>query len=350
MTESTTTSPALGSDRAAEQVSAVVAHRDADGLVTVHYEHKSAPTPGPGDLIVRPEFVGVCGTDLELLGGHLDGDFPISYPLTLGHEWSGTVLTVGPEVTGFSAGDLVIGHGVLGGNHWFGVTDDGAMAERFRVSARQCFRVPDGVSAQRAAMVEPLACVLAGLQSVGGADGSQLAVVFGCGTLGLAMVGLLHSTGAAVVAIDPSSQRREIAERVGADLTLAPATGSDLSEQMATVFGVAGADLVIEASGAPAAQAAALEVTGIGARVLYMGLSHGTAAQAALRLVQARQLRLSASTGAPPEVWQPALRLMGRTGLDLTPAVSTVYPFADCDQALAAAATPSSSGKIMLRP
>ena len=88
MTESTTTSPALGSDRAAEQVSAVVAHRDADGLVTVHYEHKSAPTPGPGDLIVRPEFVGVCGTDLELLGGHLDGDFPISYPLTLGHEWS----------------------------------------------------------------------------------------------------------------------------------------------------------------------------------------------------------------------------------------------------------------------
>ena len=278
MTESTTTSPALGSDRAAEQVSAVVAHRDADGLVTVHYEHKSAPTPGPGDLIVRPEFVGVCGTDLELLGGHLDGDFPISYPLTLGHEWSGTVLTVGPEVTGFSAGDLVIGHGVLGGNHWFGVTDDGAMAERFRVSARQCFRVPDGVSAQRAAMVEPLACVLAGLQSVGGADGSQLAVVFGCGTLGLAMVGLLHSTGAAVVAIDPSSQRRELAERVGADLTLAPATGSDLSAQMATVFGVAGVDLVVEASGAPAAQAAALEVTGIGARVLYMGLSHGTAA------------------------------------------------------------------------
>ena len=106
MTESTTTSPTLGSDRAAGQVSAVVAHRDADGLVTVHYEHKSAPTPGPGDLIVRPEFVGVCGTDLELLGGHLDGDFPISYPLTLGHEWSGTVLTVGPEVTGFSAGDI----------------------------------------------------------------------------------------------------------------------------------------------------------------------------------------------------------------------------------------------------
>ncbi len=337
----TTTSPAT-----AAEVPAVVLRPESG----VRLEWRPAPQPGLRDLLVRPEYVGVCGTDLELLAGHLDRDFPISYPLTLGHEWSGTVLAVGRDVTGFEAGDLVIGHGALGGNHWFGVTDDGALAERFRVDAQQCFPVPDGVSAQRAALIEPLACVLAGLHRAGGTDGSQLAVVFGCGTLGLAMVGLLHSTGATVVAVDPSSRRRSIAERIGADLAMAPAAGEQLHEQITAQVGVAGADLVVEASGAPAAQAAALAVTAVGARVLYMGLADDVAAKAPLRLIQTRSLRLSSSTGAPPEVWRPALRLVSRTGLDLTPAVSAVYSFADCAQALAAAGTPSSSGKIMLRP
>jgi L-iditol 2-dehydrogenase len=335
---------------ASTHVQAVVVSRDPGGEVKVGYERRPAPSPGPGDLLVRPEYVGVCGTDLELLGGHLDGDYPMTYPFVLGHEWSGTVVDTGAEVTGFTAGDLVIGHGDLGGNHWFGVTTDGALAEAFRVPAQQCFLVPPGVSAQRAATIEPLACVLAGLHSVGGADASHVAVVFGCGTLGLAMIGLLSSTGATVVAVDPSSRRRAIAEQVGADLTVDPEVAGGLRAQIDARCGVDGADLVVEASGAAAAQAAALEVTGLGARVLYMGLAHGTAREVSLRLIHSRQLRVSSSSGAPPSVWPLALRLAARTGLDLTPAVSDVYPFAEYGSALEAAAVPASSGKIMLRP
>lgn len=275
---------------------------------------------------------------------------PVTYPFVLGHEWSGTVMSIGAAVTGFAPGDLVIGHGDLGGNHWFGVTTDGALAETFRVPAQQCFPVPEGVSAQRAAMVEPLACVLAGLHSVGGADASHVAVVFGCGTLGLAMVGLLRSTGATVVAVDPSSARRAIAELVGADVALAPTTAAELRERVDACCGSSGADLVVEASGATAAQAAALEVAGVGGRVLYMGLAHGTAQEVPLRLIHAQQLRVSSSSGAPPSVWRPALRLTARTGLDLTPAVSDVYSFAEHEKAFAAAAAPSRFGKIMLRP
>jgi L-iditol 2-dehydrogenase len=332
------------------EVSAVVVRREPGGGIGLGYERRPAPCAGPGDLLVRPEFVGVCGTDLELLGGHLDGDYPVAYPFVLGHEWSGTVVGVGVEVAGFARGDLVIGHGDLGGNHWFGVTTNGAMADEFRVPAHQCFPVPEGVSAQRAAMTEPLACVLSGLHSIGGADASHVAVVFGCGTLGLAMVGLLRSTGATVLAVDPSSQRRAIAEQVGADLALDPDVVGGLREHIDARCGTRGADLVVEASGSAAAQAAALEVTGIGARVLYMGLAHGTAREVSLRLIHSRQLRLSSSSGAPPSVWRPALRLTARTGLDLTPAVSDVYSFGDWEKAFAAAAAPSSSGKVMLRP
>ncbi|GAB3682783.1 zinc-dependent alcohol dehydrogenase [Angustibacter aerolatus] len=331
-------------------VQAVVVDRPGGGPVSLVCEPRPAPSAGPGQLVVEPRFVGVCGSDLELVAGHSDDDFPIEYPHVLGHEWSGVVAEVGAGVAGFEVGQLVVGHGSLGDNRWFGVTTDGAMADRFPVPADMCFAVPDGVSPQRAAMVEPLACVLQGLQSAGGADASHTAVVFGCGTLGLAMVALLRSTGATVVAVDPSEQRRAIAEQLGASLTLPAADGTTLLAQVRDALGVDGADLVVEASGAAAAQAASLEVTAWGARVLLMGLASGNAANAALRLVQARLLRVTTSVGGPPSVWRPALRLMHRTGMDLTPAVSDVFGFDECVEALEAAGHPATTGKVMLTP
>ena len=331
-------------------VSAVMLRRPSPNLpVRLTYEQRPAPVPGPRDLVVKPCFVGVCGSDLELLAGHMDADFPVEYPLILGHEWSGTVVEAGADVTGFEPRQLVVGHGSLGDNRWFGITSNGAMADLFLVPAAMCFPVPDGVSAQRAAMAEPLACVLQGLHVAGGADASHTAVVFGCGSLGLAMVGLLRSTGASVVAVDPSAQRREIATTLGATLALEAGNGAALLSRIQDELGVAGADLVVEASGAAAAQAASLEVTARGARVLLMGLAHGSAT-AELRLVQARLLTVSTSVGAPAEIWEPALRLMHRTGLDLTPAVSDVFGFDRCTEALQAARSPDTTGKVMLRP
>jgi L-iditol 2-dehydrogenase len=340
----------MTTDQTSTSVSAVIVSKGASGTVTVACEERATPTPGPTDLVIEPSFIGVCGSDLELVAGHSDDDFPISYPLILGHEWSGLVVDVGSEIgADFELGQLVVGHGSLGSNHWFGITEDGAMADRFRVPASMCFAVPPGVSAQRAAMVEPLACVLQGLQVAGGADASHTAVVFGCGTLGLAMIGLLVSTGATVVAIDPSEQRRTIAGRLGATLSLPAAEGAELLEEIRLQLGVEGADLVVEASGNPAAQAASLEVTAVGARVLLMGLAHGNT-MAALRLVQARLLTIVTSVGAPASIWEPTLRLLARTGLDLTPAVSDVFGFDRCNDALSAAGNPSTTGKVMLTP
>ncbi len=314
------------------------------------YESMAAPVLGPHDLLVAPHYVGVCGSDLELLSGHLDDDFSVSYPLVIGHEWSGVVVDKGSGVgDAFERGQLVVGHGSLGSNHWFGFTQDGAMADQFVVRSAMCFVVPVGVSPQRAAMVEPLACVLQGLHVVGGADASHTAVVFGCGTLGLAMVGLLATTGATVIAIDPSEKRRSTAGRLGATMTLPAAPGGELLEEIHARLGVHGADLVVEASGSPPAQAASLEVTAMGARVILMGISHGDTT-AALRLVQARLLSVVSSVGAPPDIWEPTLRLLARTDIDLTPAVSDVFGFDRCVEALAAAASPATSGKVMLTP
>jgi threonine dehydrogenase-like Zn-dependent dehydrogenase len=331
-----------------QTVSAVVVDKTAAGKIAVAARSVPAREPGPDELLVRPEFVGLCGSDLELLDGNFELDFPVTYPVILGHEWSGTVLAVGPGVEDYAVGDLIVGHGALGNNHWFGLTSNGAMAEAFTVPRTLCFHVPDNVGAQQAALAEPLACVIEGLHRIGGADPSHISVVFGCGTLGLAMISLLHQLGCPVVAIDPSEQRRTIARNLGADLTLDPTT----TDPRTTIVGLLGgaADLVVEASGSPLAQASALDLTAERARVLYMGLTHGTAHNVALRQIQARDLQIQASTGAPPTAFASALRLMARTGLDLTPAVSTVYPFTACADAITAARNPAGSGKVMLAP
>jgi L-iditol 2-dehydrogenase len=343
-----TTVPTRGSDR--RTVGAVIVDRQGGAGVTVTYRDVPAPTPVRDEMLVEPLYVGICGSDLELVAGHLDEDYPVEYPLTLGHEWSGRIVALGEGVTEFAVGDLVIGHGALGANRWFGVTTHGAMADLFTVPKEVCFKVPANISPQQAALAEPLACVLAGLQRAGGADASHTTVVFGCGTLGLAMIALLRTTGAKVVAVDPSRSRRELAGNLGADLTLDAASGDVLLGAIQARFAVPGADLVVEASGSAQAQSAALEVTGTGARVIYMGLTKAVAASAPLRLIQARLLRVMTSSGAPAEVWEPTLRLMERTGLDLTPAVSDVFAFEQCALALRAARSPSTSGKVMLHP
>ena len=307
------------------------------------------PVCGAKDLLVAPSFVGMCGSDLELLAGHFDAKYPVTYPVILGHEWSGHVLECGREVSGFSVGDLVVGFGDLGDNHWFGLTDPGAMAERFSVPAALCFKVPEGISPQMAAMVEPLACAFQGLRAAGGVDPASLVVVLGCGTLGLSMIGVARACGATVVAVDPSSHRRTLAELLGATSTLDATAGEHLHECIRDM-GLEGADLVVEASGSPMAQSAALGPTQWGSRVMYMGLGHASANEVPIWKIQALQLRVFSSSGAPKSIWNPTLRLLSQTGLDLTPAVSSVLEFGQFNEAVEAAKNPSNAGKVMLRP
>ncbi|MFG1955492.1 zinc-binding dehydrogenase [Micromonospora sp. NPDC048830] len=325
--------------------------RKMAGETTFGIEDWPEPQPGAEELLIEPEFVGICGSDLELLAGHFDVKMPVDYPVVLGHEWAGRVVGVGGDVVEFAPGDLVIGHGVLGSMQWFGLTSArGAAADRFTVSSSVCFRVPTGVSAQRAAMIEPTACALEGLRRAGGIDAGHTAVVFGCGTLGLAMIGVLNASGALVVAIDPSEHRRNLAVKVGAAAALAPHDADKLRADIHDAVDFNGVDFIVEASGNARAQAATFGLTNRASRILFMGLSHDAAQDVPLRFIHERDLRIFSSNGAPPEIWEPALRFVQRTGLDLTPGVSHVFDFPDVRAAIDTARSPGVAGKVMLRP
>src|SRR5699024_3614865 len=150
-------------------------------------------------LVVRPSYVGLCGTDIEQIHGRLPESFIVNYPHTLGHEWSGIVVAKGSDVAEFSVGDRVLGHGHLGGNDWFGVTHDGAMSEQFIVPASMCFSVPENVTLKTAAMIEPFACVLQALTKIGGTNSSDTVHIYGLGAIGLSAVVQTVKTGATVV-------------------------------------------------------------------------------------------------------------------------------------------------------
>lgn len=345
----TNTSPSPG-DCAPGSIGVVLVEKSA-GVISVRYAERATPSPGAGELLVLPAYVGICGSDLEQLHDEMPENFPIGFPHTLGHEWSGTVQEVGPDVTGFAVGDRIIGHGDMGGNRWFGVTEDGAMGDVFTVPAAMCMPVPDSVSLQNAALIEPFACVLNTMQKVGGVHAGQTVHIFGLGAIGLTAVMQAATSGATVVVFDPSPLRREKALAIGASCAVDPLLGVEANlDEIQASTGRRFADLVIEASGVAAAQAASLESADHGGRVVLMGISRPRPSAARLGLVQDRDLTVTTSVGAPAAVWPVALRFVENTGLDLTPIVSSVLPFSACVEAIQRAEEPGRDIKILLRP
>src|SRR5450756_378394 len=163
---------------------------------TIAVQELPDPTPGPGEIVVAPRAVGICGTDLHII----DGEFPPApYPLVPGHEFAGEVVALGAGVTGLSIGERVAVDPSLFCGHctycqrqrgnlcedWgaTGDTVDGAFAELVAVPAGNAYAIPDSLSWGAAALIEPLACVVHGLRRLAMVPGSELLVV-GAGTLG----------------------------------------------------------------------------------------------------------------------------------------------------------------------
>src|SRR5215469_18487226 len=122
------------------------------------------PAPGPGEVLVRSRVVGVCHSDLELLAGRYI--IPISYPVVPGHEWSGEVAETGPGVTGFAAGDPVVGECVVGpgGRDHFGFSISGAAAEYFTARAEWLHKLPGHLTFTQGALVEPFSVAYAAIR------------------------------------------------------------------------------------------------------------------------------------------------------------------------------------------
>ena len=246
----------------------------------VRVEEMPVPSIGPGELLVRVQASGICGSDV------MEWYRMEKAPTVLGHEVAGEVVQIGEGVERFSEGDrIVVTHHVpcnachycLSGHHTVCDTlrttsfDPGGFAEYLRVPAinvdRGVFKLPDGVSFEEASFAEPLACVLRGQQRANAQPG-QSVIVLGSGLAGLLHINLARTLGAGrIVATDVVDYRLEAARRFGADFAFS--ARDDVPARLREVNDGRLADLVIVCTGAPPALNQALQSVDRGGTVLF---------------------------------------------------------------------------------
>ncbi len=300
-----------------------------------------APTIEDDEVLLAARSVGICHSDIDLLQGRYI--IPFSFPVVPGHEWAAEVVATGRKVSRFAPGDRVVGECVIGQEH-FGFSISGAAAELFVAKEGWLHALPDDLTWTQGALVEPFSCGYYATVRADNLDASDTAVVMGAGPIGLGVVAAAAARGVRVIAVEPDASRASLAQALGAELTLDP-TAPDLAERLDEVTGGRRADVVFEASGKPAAMAAALDLAGFRARLVYIGIDVGGSAPAALGQIQSKELQVRGIIGSPG-VWPQTLRFLARTGVDLSPLVTSSYDLGSAGEAIEAVLQDRSQVKV----
>ncbi len=251
------------------------------------------PVPGPGEVLCRIRAVAICGSDPEIIRGDLAGIWPPSYPFTPGHEWSGEVVALGPETTGFSVGDRVAGEAHKGcgicrnclagryticmnygkpetGHRHYGFITPGAFAEYNCYSLKSVKKLPDKVSFREGALVDTAGVTLHGMELSGVTAGGTV-VVIGPGPIGLIAMRFAKVLGAAKVIMVGRGARLQAAAKLGADVTV-NFEETDPVEAVRRASGGDGVDEAFECSGAEGTFAQAVRMVRKGGRVALLGV------------------------------------------------------------------------------
>lgn len=249
---------------------------------------RELPMPRVGEkaVLIKVHACGICGTDVHIFEGD-EGAAQTPPETVLGHEFSGEVVQVGDKVTRVKPGDRVcvdpnqlcnscdycregIGHfceNMVG----IGTTVDGGFAEYCAVPESQVYPFPETVSYEAAAMTEPVACCLHGIDMCDISCGDTVAVIGG-GMIGQIMLQLAKLRGAAkLILIEPVEEKRVMAQSLGADITIDP-----VAEDVKAVLEEKGAGrihTVIECVGKPATMAQAIAIAGKKSTVMMFGLT-----------------------------------------------------------------------------
>ena len=227
------------------------------------------PQPGPGQVLIKVEQAGLCGTDL-----HLDeGGFDPRYPLTPGHELVGTLdgvqVTVNPNRPCRRCEYCRSGRTILCENGLaVGVQEPGAFAEYVAVAEDQVFEV-DGLDLDTATLVEPAACAMHGVETLDIRPGAS-ALVLGAGPTGLLLAQLIGSGGASSVTVaDPVAFKLETAAKLGIDRVVQLGRDPQANVELLDTY-----DIVVEATGIAAVGATCVALTKRGGTVLIYGVTH----------------------------------------------------------------------------
>ena len=314
---------------------------DAPGELTP--ANVDRPSADSGETLVRVTHSGICGTDLKIFSGAI----PVRHPLIMGHEMIGEVVERG-DGDGPDSGARVIVDPVLFCGACFhcgigqtnlcpnggliGRDRDGGFADYVAAPPGNIFAIPDGIGDREAPLIQVLTTCLHA-QALASVSSGTAVVVLGLGVSGLLHVQLAKAEGAhPVIGITRSAWKRELAEELGADLTLAPDENAKARVLDATAG--LGADMVIESVGQLSVLAQAMELARTGGKVLSFGIH--TAREGALPFYDMyfKELTFINARAAKGEDFPACIDLVQRGAVRLEPLVSHSMPLGDLDKAL----------------
>lgn len=259
------------------------------GIGKMGFEERDVPQIKPDEVLVRLEYVGICGSDIHYYETGRIGDYIVEPPFVLGHEPGGTVVEVGSAVSNLKPGDRVAlepgktcgrcefcreGKYNLCPDVVFFATPpvDGVFAEYVAHPADLCFKLPDNVSTLEGALIEPLAVGFHAANQ-GGAHAGQTAVVFGAGCIGLvSMMALLAEGVSRVYVVDVMQKRLDKALELGATDVINSAE-CDLASEIDRLTEGRGTDIVIETAGMEITTRQAIEIARKGSTIVLVGYS-----------------------------------------------------------------------------
>lgn len=257
------------------------------GIKQMGYEERDIPTPKPNEVLVKIEYVGICGSDLHYYEhGHI-GSIVAEPPFVLGHEPGGVVVEVGADVKNLKPGDKVaLEPGTTCGEcefcrsgrqnlcpnvvFWAAPPVDGVFQEYVAHEAALCHKLPENMDTMEGGLIEPLAIGFHAARQ-GEARIGQSAVVFGSGCIGLVCMLALKAQGVSpVYVVDVMDNRLEKAKELGADYVINGAKEDTVGKIMELTEG-RGVDLAIETAGTEITANQAIHIVKKGSNIVIVG-------------------------------------------------------------------------------
>lgn len=312
------------------------------------------PTAGPRDVVVKMVSVGICGSDLSYI--KMGGIPTPGTETALGHEGAGEVLEVGSEVEGIAVGDPVIINPMMTPSNIGSGGPEGAFTQELLVREARLgdsiLPIPEGISFDVAAMCEPLAVAMHGVNRAEVKAGDKV-VVFGCGPIGLGMLLWLIDRGVTdVVALDLSEERLERARALGVQAALNPAK-VDVRAELARLHGEVpsygrvgvGTDAYIDAAGAPSILTDVIMMAKFHAR-LVITAAYMKPLEFPVGRMLTSEMTITTAVGYPTEMPE-VIAAMPRLKDKIQAMISHKLPFKDVLRGLEIAAMPESA-KVMI--
>ena len=315
----------------------LAANYEGDRTITI--EEREPEPLRPGEARIAVAYVGICGTDLHIFHGDMDAR--VARPATIGHEMSGTIVELAPDVEGWSVGDAVTVMPLAwdgtcpacpaGNEHicqnldFIGIDSPGALQEHWNVPASTLVRLPAGVSLRDAALVEPVAVAVHDVRRSELGPGDR-AVVIGAGPIGVLIATVAAAFGAEVVIAEIDANRRAAAEEMGLR-TLDPSA----VDQVAWVeewTGGAGADVVFEVSGSAAAVLGATSLAKVRGTLVVVAI-HSQPRPLDLHRLFWRELRILGARVYERRDFERAVELVAEGAIPADRLITRVVPLAE---------------------